>query len=1278
MFRVCPACHVLAALAVFLVSGLAHAASMLEAGRPFITNYTAGAYKGHNQMWTTVQSADGLLYFGNRGRIFEFDGASWQKIDVPATFIRRLAFAPDGRLFLGSNDEIGYVARGTSGAMTYTSLTAALPQNVAPLGPVLGVAAVNDAVFFSTISRVLRWRGGEFKVWPFTDPVRPALTAIDGELFLHRAGQGLFVLRGDEFELVSRAAPFLGREPVLVVRGDAGSRLLIVASDGTMYQLLHDGTVNPWSVPAEPVLRRARWRHALRLADGTLALGSDATGVVLLSRDGRLLQRADEVNGLENQLVLGLFQDREGSLWVNTNSGTARVEFASPYTVFDRQNGLGRDFVRQFVRHEGVLYAACSAGIFRLIPADLAQGTRARFERLPFIQESGWGLASHPRGLLVGTSRGAFVINRDQATPIVASHDPISCFVASRDDPDVVFAGRGLGLNVIRHDGARWHDEGPLPGFNGDVRSIVEDEHGSLWLGTSTRGIVRVVRKPNSSRWLDGTVTTYLETHGLPPKQGWTMVYPTATGPVFVPRRGVYRFEHASGMFRPELNLCPQGRLDTTAGTVATAPDGRVWLQAEIREGDATLRLNSLSPNADGTFTWRAEPRKLQEKIGWGGARTVFWDRNTAGDEAVWVTGSESTVRIDLAVQSGKRPPYSVLLRRIQYAGQATLPVPPDGRGPRIPFSRDPLTFSFAATRFATGAAHEFQTRLLGYDDRWSAWTTKTEASFTNLVGGPFTLEIRARDPEGDLSTPARYTFSVAPPWHRSGLAFSAYALLGCGAVFGFVRWRLGRSERERLRLGRLVAERTAELKIAKDAADEANRAKSVFLANMSHELRTPLNGVIGYAQVLQRSPRISGQDRERIRIVQTSGEHLLRMINEVLDLSKIEAGKLELHIAPFHLPQLLRDVAANLTPRAQEKSFEFHIHLSDTLPDFVLGDGQKLRQVLDNLLSNAVKFTPRGRVALRVTRASRDAFTFSVTDTGVGLSAADQANLFQPFHQVTDGRPPEPGTGLGLAISYKIVGLMGGTLEVESTRGTGSEFRFSIPLEALATAAGTPQKNTARAIGYTGPRHRLLIVDDIGINRAVLVDLLQPLGFELREAGDGPAALQLVREFAPELIFLDLRMPGMDGLALARALRERPGGAKLKLIAMSASVLSFNRDDAFAAGCDDFLPKPFREADLLAKLELHLQLAWIHAESEATPAADPAPPERSPSLECIDRLLALAQRGQVAALRHEIQQLKTESPQLATEIEALLVGYRLEDIRALLSSRHAMAREEK
>jgi CheY-like chemotaxis protein/anti-sigma regulatory factor (Ser/Thr protein kinase) len=445
----------------------------------------------------------------------------------------------------------------------------------------------------------------------------------------------------------------------------------------------------------------------------------------------------------------------------------------------------------------------------------------------------------------------------------------------------------------------------------------------------------------------------------------------------------------------------------------------------------------------------------------------------------------------------------------------------------------------------------------------------------------------------------------------------------------------------------------------------------------MSHELRTPLNGVIGYAQVLQDDRRLLSDQRERLRIVQNSGEHLLRMINDVLDLAKIEAGKLELRPAPFALADLVRDIVAAHAPTAASKRLTFSTDLAPDLPPWVEGDAQKLRQILDNLLGNAVKFTAKGSVTLRVSVSQLSALNsqlliaFAITDTGPGIDTHDQARLFQPFEQATRSRPNAPGAGLGLAISRALVDRLGGSLTLTSEPGRGSTFSFSVPLPAVAPDPVLVAR-TRRLSGYEGPRRHVLIVDDNQVNRSLLADLLIPLGFSCVEFPSGEAALaHLARSDSPlpDLAILDVRMQDLDGLELTRRLRALPRGASLKILLTSASVLTFDPAAGRAAGCDDFLPKPFRTADLVEKITALLALTWRSADSAspfASVAADSTP--LPPALR--DQLRELLAQGDLDAFRSALSAARPLHPACEPHfaaLEAAAAAFELSRLRLLL-----------
>ncbi len=453
-----------------------------------------------------------------------------------------------------------------------------------------------------------------------------------------------------------------------------------------------------------------------------------------------------------------------------------------------------------------------------------------------------------------------------------------------------------------------------------------------------------------------------------------------------------------------------------------------------------------------------------------------------------------------------------------------------------------------------------------------------------------------------------------------------------------------------------------AELQAAKDHAEQASQAKTRYVAGMTHELRSPLNSILGYTQILLKSPEVDGRVRETLSTMQHSGQHLRALIDDSLELASIEAGRLRLDLAPLPLPQLIDSIEAMMRPQAQAKGLEFAVETLGTMPRWVRADAKRLRQILINLLSNAVRFTQQGEVRLRMDfrpHVSR----IEVIDTGIGIEPQDLERIFVPFERGAAGRRvSETGTGLGLTITHLLTELMGGQLTLSSTPGQGSCFTVRLYLPEMAPDPAWLAPGAAATlhsvIGYLAPRRTLLVVDDQPLQRQLLAGLLLPLGFEIREAASGRECLEIVEQGLPDLVLLDISMDDLDGWQTASLLRARWSARQLPVVFVSANLFDNDPPRLADAQCQGFVAKPVIESELLQLLERVLQLEWVRDNRPcplAPPNAAAAPATPRPLDEALrEDLVRLARSGQATALRERLRQARAQAPAHAALLDAL------------------------
>jgi signal transduction histidine kinase/DNA-binding response OmpR family regulator/ligand-binding sensor domain-containing protein len=1168
-------------------------------------------YRGTQQNWDATQDSSGVLYVANTEGVLTYDGHAWGSIST-GRGVSTVTSDAAGRVYVGRRGDFGVIQTDSLGRRTYESLTDQLSAEHRSFREVKAAVTTNERVFFQTKQRLFRWTPAtdSMKVWHIKGGRFQRADVVRGTVYVNVTGEGLMAVRDGRLQRVPGGERFADRSVhFLFPHGEEGM-LLVTYRDGLFR---YDGSsFRPFSTGADDILEKAWLYVGTHLRDGTLAIGMIDHGLLLLAPDGSVRRH---LSARDNP-VTGLYADREGGLWALLDGGMIRYSVGAPFTEYGEAMGL-EGITIDLARHGDALYAATNQGTYRVEGRAGAPGTLSRLSGLQLEtgRTSSWDLESVGNDLFVATVYGLARRGPDDAVEYLYENTQTFSVRQSRTDSTRLYVGTHVGLRAVERTRTGWTDGGQLLELGTQVRALAQANDGPLWLGTQGKGLYRVRGTgPDDSL----SMTHFGAEAGLP--DGPVEPYRDQGRVVFGTSGGVFRYSSSTSSFVRDSTIeMPPVQVGNGRLRVRTDAQGRMWGTAGRAGG--WRRADS---------TWRWAPGRLS-RLHMNRARTLA---PADSGHAVWF-GMWGDRVVRYVPESGwARDDISPRIHEVFSTDTDTLV---GGQGASTtPYAEGGVRVTYGTPSLVAPERVKYQYKMTGVRAEWSDWTGRTEQTFRNLPPGPHTFAVRARLAYGDTTRAARYTVTVLPPWYRTWGAYGLYLLLAVGLVVGAVQWRTRHLRRRQERLRQTVAERTEEIEHQKEQlAEQAERlkelddAKSRFFANVSHEFRTPLTLILGSVQDLRDRVRrhLSEADAEQLGIIEQNAQRLLRLVDQILGIARMDAGTYRLDARPLDLHTEVARIARTFEPLAEREGLDMTVEADadapppDAAAPYV--DREALEHVVGNLLSNAIKFTPEGGTITVSVAAEADAVALTVADTGPGIPAAEREAIFDRFAQAgamsDSGMRAEEGAGIGLAFVQDLVDLHGGTISVQSEEGDGATFtvRFqrgcshlpdehraepeapapdatpenaSLPGEparAPDDAADEPTASEAPAptgdgaadpdapLPAVASQKRILVVEDNTDVRQYVRSILTP-AFEVVEARNGREGLEKAREALPDVILADVMMPEMDGHEMTRRLKADPETKAIPVIMVTARAGTGDEVEGLKVGANDYITKPF------------------------------------------------------------------------------------------------------
>jgi signal transduction histidine kinase/DNA-binding response OmpR family regulator len=1178
-----------------------------NAGLKYLKNYSPKDYKDQPQNWWILQDKRGIIYVANHGGVLEFDGVNWREIVVPNKTVRSMAIDHTGTVYIGGNNEIGFLAPDPDRSLKYVSLLEHLEKNKRNFSNVWATHSAKEGIYFKTTKFLIRWDSKQKKmtVWESgKGHVYSVSSVCDGKFYMLKKPLGLMQLVKNSLTLIPGGEVFAGRRIYMMVPYDSNKMLIGTRSNGFY---IYDGkTTVPFPTEAGDFLKKdKKLSHGIRLLNGDFALATLQGGLLIMDSRGNIKHIFDMSSGLQNDNVKHVFEDSHGNLWLALGSGITKIEYRSPISVYGSGANLF-GLVLTVTRHQNNLYAGTTRGLFSF-------ASTGKFRPVPDITVNCFFLLSTANGLLAATDGGVFQVENNSTR--LVSKTPSFFLCRSQIDINRIWVGTTSGLVSLYRESekSQWTEEREFENTAQRIRTIVEDKKENLWLGTETKGVVKVdfpvagtINNPVISHYSHDTSA------GLPPVE--VHVFMAAGHVIFATDKGIFRFDKKNKTFIPDPTLGDEFT-DGSRGVFRIVEDknNNIWFHSNKRNIQAI-------PQPDGAFVLN---KKSFLRIPRAGVNAIYPDPLS---DVIWFAGNNGLIRYDTGIKKNYKSPYSTFIRKVLINGKPVFKgykYDPKLLLPVIDYKDRNLRFEYAAPFFEDEEATRYQYFLDGYEGDWSEWTAETRKDYTNLDSGTYSFRVKAKNIYKDESREATFQFKVLPPWYKTWWAFSLYAVAIFFIIVFIVKWRSLKLELEKKRLEHIIGERTKEiidknqqLEEQSEKLKEVDHVKSRFFANISHEFRTPLTLIMGPLEQMLGDCAEKGRQK-KLDLMLRNSQRLLALINQLLELSKFESGQVKLNASQKDIVPFLKGTVASFELLGTQRELDITFHTDqEKIPLFF--DLGKMEEVMCNILINAVKFTPPGGNITVKAKESPGFVEITIADTGPGIPPEQLSHIFERFYQsATTHEYNRKGTGIGLAIAKELVELHHGEIQVKSEQGKGTEFTIRLPMgdthlepDEIDHAPETPAEKTepgkipAHYIDMIEPaaengaaeeepagsegeeeKNIILVVEDSRDVRDYIRNSIESL-YKVVEAKDGSEGISKAREIIPDLIISDIMMPGADGYELCKELKNAVETSHIPIVLLTAKASEENILEGIEVGADDYITKPFNTKILLARIK--------------------------------------------------------------------------------------------